>query len=376
MAIVACVSISISMPKPIRDLPLFWRVHLVGWGLFIILSIPLKTTYYESLGYAILLSIFREPVGLLLTSAFRPIFRWGNVRADRPLKVAAWAFPLSFAAAGIDLWIGQAIAQLSGHQDSQVLGPYLFRSLLFLVWSLLYLGVKDLLDARERLLVLSRAETAARDAEILMLRAQVSPHFLFNAFNTILAELDGRNPALVPVVRGLSDYFRYSLANRNDVFVKMKEEYDAMLSYLTVEKARFQESLRLDCEMEPGLENMRVPGIILQPLIENALKYGHMTSPTPLRLRMRVQSAAEGRATVEVANSGRWVERPSPRPSQDPGGNGLSILKRRLELLYPENHSLEIHHSPDGDEVVIRIHLPQTPDPSTLHDPSNPDRHR
>lgn len=354
------------IPRPIRDLPLFWKVQISAWAVFTVLSIPLKAVFYQSLGYAMLLSFCREPFGLLLTSGFRVLYRRMKLRADQPLRVLLWIFPVSFAAAAIDLLIGLLVAWLAGRAvaDEPLFGPYLFRTLLFLLWSVLYLGIKGLIDARERLLNLSRAETAARDAEILMLRAQVSPHFLFNAFNTILADLDGGNPGLVPVVRGLSDYFRYSLAHRDEVFVSMGEEYDAILSYLTVEKARFQDSLEIDCHLDPGLRDMAVPGIFLQPLVENALKYGHLTSPTPLRLKLHVTTAADGGAIIEVTNSGRWIEAPATRSGRDPGGNGLSLTRRRLELLYPGNHSLEIQPDPPRDEVRVRIHLTH---PSPVH---------
>lgn len=376
------VSGQVQLPRsiltPIGRLPLFWRVQIVGWSVYAVATLPLKIVLYESVGYALLVTLFRESFGLLLTSAFRAFYRWRGVRMDQPLQLIGWVLSIGFAASAVDSLLGRGIEQLAGRTVSADprFGIFCFRALLFTVWSLLYLGVKSLIDARERLLALSRAETAARDAEIRMLRAQVSPHFLFNAFNTILADLDGRNPGLVPVVRGLSDYFRYSLSCRDEVFVRLGDEFDAIMSYLTVEKARFHDSLVVDCHLDPELRTMAVPGIFLQPLVENALKYGHMTSSTPLRLTLRVSAAPENGAIVEVSNSGRWIEPPSPRPEQDPGGNGLSILRRRLELLYPGRHSLEIHPSVVDEEVTVRIRLPFTTHPPDSHAPSNPRGHR
>lgn len=349
--------------KPLRDLPLFWKVQLSAWAAFALLSIPLKAVFYQSLGFAIFLSLSREPFGLLLTSAFRVLFLRIGLRADQPLRALLWVIPLCFAAALIDSGIGFAFSKIAGRADSpdSLFGLYLFRTLLFMVWSILYLGIKGHLASHERLLNLSRAETAARDAEILMLRAQVSPHFLFNAFNTILAELNGKNPELAPVVRGLSDYFRYSLCHRDEVFVTMGEEFDAIQSYLTVEKARFQDTLMTDCHLDPQLRGMPVPGIFLQPLVENALKFGHLTSPTPLRLRLHVTEGDQGGAVIEVTNSGRWVEPKSNRDGRDPGGNGLVLTRRRLELLYPENHSFEIRPDASQEHVTVRIHLSPSP---------------
>lgn len=353
----------VPVPRFLKNLPLFWKVQISAWAAFTLLSIPLKAVFFQSLGFAIFLSLSREPFGLMLTSAFRVLFLRIGLRADQPLRASLWVIPLCFAAALIDSGIGFTFSKIAGHADSpdSLFGLYLFRTLLFMVWSILYLGIKGQLTARERLLNLSRAETAARDAEILMLRAQVSPHFLFNAFNTILAELNGKNPELVPVVRGLSDYFRYSLCHRDEVFVTMGEEFDAIQSYLTVEKARFQDSLEIDCHLDPELREMPVPGIFLQPLVENALKFGHLTSSTPLRLKLHVSKSAGGGAVIEVTNSGRWVEPRADRDGRDPGGNGLDLTRRRLELLYPGKHSFDILPDASREHVTVRIHLSPSP---------------
>lgn len=341
-------------------LPLFWRYQTFGWLAYACLTFPLKGLLYDSIGYALLVTVFRESFGFLASSVLRLVYLRLQLRTDRPALLTFVVLSLSFFSSGLDALIGFGLEHLAGRTENQdpVFGLFAFRALLFVVWSLLYLTIKDLIAARERLRKLHEAEKAARDAEILMLRAQVSPHFLFNAFNTILAELDGRNPEVVPVVRSLSDYFRYSLSSHDDVFVTMGQEYDAITSYLTVEKARFGDSLEINCELDPRLREMKVPGIFLQPLIENALKYGYKTSPTPLILQLNVSVSPEGGAIVEVSNSGKWID-PSPAPNQEgTGGQGLSVLKRRLNLLYQGEHSIEILHPETEEKVSIRIHLP------------------
>ncbi len=351
-------------------LPLFWRFQIIGWLTYAILTLPLKALLFESLGYAVLVTVFRESFGFLITSALRFAYLRLGLRTNRPLRLAIVVFSFAFACSGLDSLVGLGVEHLGGRDEysDPTFGLFVFRTLLYTVWSVLYFTIKDLSEAGKRLEKLQEAENAARDAEILMLRAQVSPHFLFNAFNTILAELDGKNPELVPVVRGLSDYFRYSLTNHDETFVTMGQEFDAILSYLTVEKARFRHSLELDCHLDPQFREMKVPGIFLQPLVENALKYGHKTSPTPLILRLHIAAAPGGGAIVEVSNSGKWIE-PSPvRSSEGTGGHGLQLLKRRLELLYPGEHSIAILH-PEGEEKVsIRIHLPFQPSNQPTHD--------
>ncbi|MEP2777531.1 MAG: histidine kinase [Luteolibacter sp.] len=339
----------------IKRIPWFWRFQIGGWLVYALLSFPLKAVLFESLSYALLVTLTRESFGFLVTLALRYMYRKSGLRSDRPLLVAVLVLSLSFSFSALDTWLNLWVVDWIGRadRDDPLFGIFCFRALLFTAWSLLYFAIRDIMAARARLTELHKAELAARDAEILMLRAQVSPHFLFNAFNTILADLDGRDADLVPVVRGLSDYFRYSLANHDEVFVTMEKEYEAIRSYLTVEKARFGDSLEIDCQMDEAARDVAVPGIFLQPLVENALKYGHRTSPTPLRLRVNVVGDENGGAKVEVTNSGQWVEEDGTRARDVPGGQGLSVLRKRLEMLYPGTHELKI--APDEKEGTVTV---------------------
>ncbi len=339
--------------------PLFWRFQIVGWLVYALLTLPLKLVLFQSLGYALLVTLFRESFGFLITTGFRYLFRKMELRIGRPVILATVVLSLSFTFSAVDLLLGFAVQDLGGRSATGdlVFGIFCFRALLFTTWSVLYFTLRDLIAARERLASLRKAEIAVRDAEILMLRAQVSPHFLFNAFNTIIADLDDTNRSLVPVVRGLSDYFRYSLASHDQPFVKMEQEFDAIRSYLTVEKARFQDSLEIDCHLDPAAAGLEVPGIFLQPLVENALKHGYKTSPTTLRLRLDITGDGNNGAVVEVTNSGKWSAENPEQDGEGTGGQGLSVLRRRLELLYPGRHSLEILACDSEGTVTVRILL-------------------
>lgn len=345
-------------------MPLFWRFQILGWLAYALLTLPLKAVFFQSISYAVLVTLSRESFGFLATVGFRYLYLKGGLRTSKPWLLAGLVLSVAFAFSALDTALNWWIVNLTdrpGNNDP-VFGIFCYRALLFTVWSLLYFTIKDIMAARARVADLRKAELAARDAEILMLRAQVSPHFLFNAFNTILADLDGRNPELVPVVRGLSDYFRYSLSSHDEVFVSMEREFEAIRNYLTVEKARFQESLVVECEMDPALGDVAVPGIFLQPVVENALKYGNQTSATPLRLSVKVFPTEEGYAIVEVTNSGSWVEpaEQSRDTKSGTGGQGLSVLRKRLELLCPETHRLEILADQAAETVTVRICLDPT----------------
>ncbi len=331
--------------------------------MFGLLTIPVKISVFGSLEMALWMTLIREPLGFVLTSGFRLIFRRLRLSLSHPGRLASWVIPLCFAAAALDVvWsmnLMRGLESMEVNQSNQSM--WYFRSGIYILWSFLFFWIPEYHAARARILALSRAETAAREAELLMLRAQVSPHFLFNAFNTILADIDRRSDNLSTVVMGLSDYFRYTLVNRNSTFVTIGEEYDALMSYFTVEKARFRDSLIIESRIDPAVRQLPVPGIFLQPLVENALKHGHRTSPTPLRVGLDVSAGPDGGIIVTVTNSGTWIEPSVPHPAGHAGGSGLSTLRRRLELIYPGVHAMSAGGNAAGDAVVVRVELPASP---------------
>jgi LytS/YehU family sensor histidine kinase len=233
----------------------------------------------------------------------------------------------------------------------------IFRSMLFFAWSMLYFWIKALHEARERELRLSRAETRQREAELQMLRAQINPHFLFNSLNTVIAGLGREQVVLQSVVQGLADYLRYALAHRDANRVPLGEEFDAIVNYLTVEKARFGDDLQIETALDEELRATLVPGVLLQPLVENALKHGWHSAEPPLRLRLAVRRGGSRNLEIEVANTGEWID-PNAARRDGVGGTGLENIRRRLALLYPGRHAFEVAGQ-DG-WVVARISLSET----------------
>jgi hypothetical protein len=348
-----------------RELSWFWSLQIGAFIVGAIIGFAVTALMTQSVVIGLIYGILSPSFGIALTVPLRWHF-------DRVLRRT-----VSVPAIGLHIVLGSlaAAACLTAIMDGfHALGlPYnyaidarplvrfggatLFRSVYFGLWSTLYFWCSYRSQARVRREAVEQAERMAREAEILMLRAQVSPHFLFNALNTILAELDTNPAGAASIVHNLSDYFRYSLRNRTTPFVPLGEEYDAIVAFLAVEQSRYPDSLRLDCTIDPAARDIRVPGIIMHPLVENALQYGDRTDANPLRLRLRIGRTPDGGAAIEVANSGIWFDRSDPRLEGDIGGNGLTTLRRRLALLYPGQDCLDIQTG--GGEVSIRLSLPK-----------------
>ena len=338
-------------------IPLFWRFQLVGWLAFTIFSFPSKWVMLETIPASVLVSLYRDGLGFLITIAMREIYqRCYHVKMTKPALVAL--------VGGVSLVSGLILTlfSLGFHEfldfDAEktftppiIFGIFYFRTGLCLGWSLLYFGIKLLMERLDRERSLAVALAAGKDAELQMLRAQMNPHFLFNALNTIQAGLTRAPDSLRPVVQALSDYLSFSLSHRNQSFIPVGEEYDALVAYLAVEKARFRDEIDIECMLDPNIREFPVPGILLQPLVENAISYGRRTSPKPLQLRMQVSRLPTGSLILEVANTGTWVK----EDAQQFGGIGLGNVRKRMSLLYPDRHRIDMNA--ENGWVTVKIEI-------------------
>lgn len=347
----------------------FWRFQCVGWAIYLAATFPLKLLVFGHPSTALWVTLLRDGTAFLLTLGLRKIYRrWNQRRMPTPwlggavLGISILAETLE---SGVALGFQKMLPLLPSHYTTPIslVGVFSFRTMLFAFWSLLYFWIKDWKNAQERELHLARAESRRREAELRMLRAQVNPHFLFNALNTIQSGLSREQQALKTVVLGLADYLRYSLAHRDSDTVSLGEEFDTMLQYLKVEQGRFRDELVVEAEIDGKVRPLPVPGVILQPLVENAVHYGMEDKIRPLRIRLRASGTETGGVLIEVTNSGSWIE-PKGRRPDGTGGFGLENLRRRLELLYPGRFHLKINPEPDQVTVSILLRLEHQPAPA------------
>lgn len=252
---------------------------------FLVLTLPIKLILSDTLLGMVGSIVVRDGFSFVLALAMRAIYE----RIYRDHKQPAWIIGsvvvASLTAALLQLPVFYLLGDIFPFEEktlfsqSVALGIFYYRTGLFMCWSLLYFGIKFFRDSIQRDLSLSRAKVARQRAELQMLRAQMNPHFLFNALATIRAGLARPGPPLKDVVQALADYLRYSLEHRTEDFVPLGKEFDAVAAYLAVEKARFREEMEMACRIDKSARTASCPGILLQPLVENAIKYGRQTSP-------------------------------------------------------------------------------------------------
>jgi two-component system LytT family sensor kinase len=188
------------------------------------------------------------------------------------------------------------------------------------------------------------------EAELRALRAQINPHFLFNSLNTI-ADLTARDPARAETMTvRLAAVFRHVLAHSARPLTTVRDELDFLRTYLYIEEVRFGDRLQVSIESAPDVENAPIPSLILQPLVENALKHGLGPKPGPGRLWIRAEAeGADVRLTVEDDGLGPAIRR-------EPPGVGLANIADRLRTLYRDRAGVALEAREGGGcRATVRI---------------------
>ena len=224
------------------------------------------------------------------------------------------------------------------------------------------------LVVRERLLV---RENAA--AELVALRAQINPHFLFNALNTIIALIATRPEEAEAAVEHLAAIFRHTLQAEGKAFVPLEEELALVRHYLHIEKARFGDTLAIEVEQEPALSGFPVPGFAVQTLVENAVKHGVGQQRGGGRVHVVARRRADNLVEVAVADTGVGIPALFGQEAQQTQperffGIGLRNVAARMEQLYGRADLFRLHSSPE-EGTTARLLLPDAPaDADTVSD--------
>jgi len=216
-------------------------------------------------------------------------------------------------------------------------------------WLMIYfaLHARRQRDARELELTLD-----ARNAQLDMLRAQVNPHFLFNCLNSVRALIAENPTRAASMVTSLSDLLRYSLQSDRKHTVSLAEELAIVDEYVSLERVRFEDRLLFERTLDPGSLEARVPPMLVQTLVENAVKHG--VAALSQGGVVRVRAAVDGRSmTISVSNSGTM------RREYDEDGHGLRNTMARLRLLYDHHASFSL--TDVSGETVATVTLPLEP---------------
>jgi len=197
----------------------------------------------------------------------------------------------------------------------------------------------------------SEMQALVSQAELRALQAQINPHFLFNALNTLYGTIARENASARHLVLNLAGLFRYSFAE-NRGLIRIEQELDIVRAYLEIEELRLGPKLHTEIDVDGEVLQVEVPVLSIQPLVENAVKHGVAPRRSAGFVRLRIRKDAET-VTVEVSNSGAFRETARGAGRE---GVGLANVRRRLSLCYGSESNLEI--SSADDVTVVRFSLP------------------
>ena len=256
---------------------------------------------------------------------------------------------------GLALLLAYVIAPLPGLEDMVVKTRFALPVLtgFGVVLYLGALGLHYLILAQQRAQEAEAKQLELRcltqDAELKALRAQINPHFLFNSLNSISALTTLNPPGARDMCIQLSEFLRRSLGLGERESVTLREELDLVSTYLTIEKTRFAERLTLQWEVDPESLEVLIPPLLLQPLVENAIKHGISAIPEGGILRIFTQ--------VEGSNVVIEVENPCDPDADQPKGLGLGLrqVRERLKGRYGANGSFDARAEASHHRVTLRI---------------------
>jgi LytS/YehU family sensor histidine kinase len=192
----------------------------------------------------------------------------------------------------------------------------------------------------------------AREAELAAVRAQLHPHFLLNSLNSIVSLIDSDPPRAREMVVRLSQLLQSSFRRIDEERVPLDREIEMVRAYLDIEQIRFGPRLSVKIDVDEDARAVPVPPLVLQPIIENAVKHGIAPHARDGEVRVTAHRASPERLILEVRDSGAGADDESLRD----GGRGLTLTRRRLENLFPGSYSLSFARSADG--FTVHLDLP------------------
>lgn len=357
----------------------FWQLQIVGWGGALVLR-GITTVANERPLSLLVLVLIATVTGLSISSILsviyrqlihrRPLVTWGVTAIVLALAVSVSAF--------INGWVISLYQAGSNANFAQLfIGVFYIDFTLLGAWSALYYAINFFLQIEEQNDQMMQLEAQATSAQLAMLRYQLNPHFLFNTLNSIstLVLLKQTEPANAMLTR-LSSFLRHTLINEPGSKVSIAEEVETLKLYLDIERMRFEDRLRTDFRIDPEAANARLPSLLLQPLVENAIKYAVSTQEEGAQIRVSAQLIGQ-KLRVTVSDTGPGLQNAGGGTSLSGvmagGGDmvstgvGLPNIRDRLAQAYGEDHRFEIRTPPEGGFTVI-IEIPY--EPATQSEPS------
>ena len=334
---------------------LYWICQAAGWGGFVTYVLGAYWIFSPCHELAAIVSIvfFCTVVPIALTHATRYWMHRHHWMQLSGLRRRAQMVVMAFALA---VTTSVAVGVVNGLPQGRLFVPTTGFWWMLLAYNMAFGGWMGFYSTAQVHRQRQDFERVARDAQLRALRAQLNPHFLFNSLNSVRSLITENPQRAASMVTGLSEILRYSLTSDRKDTVSLAEELGVIDEYVGVERMRFEDRLRVERSVDPRALDTQVPPMILQTLVENAVKHGISTLPRGGVVRLDAH-VRDGHLEVIVTNSGGF------RPAVGNGGFGLQNAAERLRLMYGERASLTVKEElrDDAECTIAELVLPLEP---------------
>ena len=336
----------------------FWTLQSAGWSFFLLLRMASGVGNGMNLSFVIPV-LASAAAGYSITLVMAAAFRW--LISRKPIITWTGSVIVVVVAvainSAIDAWMFNMMGRAGAPFDGSLfLGSVTLNALLLGAWSALYYGINFYLIVEQQTDQLEALESQATSAQLAMLRYQLNPHFLFNTLNSIstLVLLKQTERANAMLSR-LSSFLRYTLVYEPTAQVTLAQEVETLKLYLEIEKMRFEERLRTSFEIDPAASKARLPSLLLQPLVENAIKYA--VTPQEDGADISVEARLVGsRVHIVVSDTGQGLNGSVPAPSGSTKV-GLANITERLAQAFGDDQRIDVGNRPAGG-FAVTIDIP------------------
>jgi two-component system LytT family sensor kinase len=336
----------------------FWNLQSAGWAGALLLRGASVLANGQPISFfvpVLISAVTGYSISLILSVIYRyviekrPIITWSATLLSVLVGSAVYAY--------IDAWVLQTIRQSAEETafTSLLIGALYIDTILLGAWSALYFAINYFVRAEEQADQMLRLEAQATSAQLTMLRYQLNPHFLFNTLNSIstLVLLKQTEQANAMLSR-LSSFLRYTLINEAAAKVSLAQEVETLKLYLDIEKMRFEERLRTNFEIDPAASNALVPSLLLQPLVENAIKYAVTPKEEGADISIVAQLVGQ-KLRITVSDTGPGLQ-PGQQDYSLSTGVGMANTRERLSQAYGDDQRFEHYVKANGGfEVLLEL---------------------
>ena len=343
------------------------RIQRIALGAFLSYTAAFVLLFYFLLNFTWLISVADSGITNLLLAicciVFSNLLGYYQPKNEPVLFVFVITLILAlFVTFGSSFLLNLLFEETKYENFLQLTLPFRFIIIfIFLAWwaivNILWYKLEEQSEMKERLFA---AQNLAKEAELNKLRHQLQPHFLFNSLNSVYALTIVNPKEAGPMITKLASFLRGTLKRDDDVWVSVAEEMEYIQLYLDIEKVRFSHRLNIDVQIAEETLPLTLPGTLLQPIVENAIKFGLYNTATAITITIQV-SVENNLLQVTVRN-------PFDSEMKATGGTGfgLSAIKRRLYLLFADHNLLQTF-TEEPNLFVTQLKIPQHHDKNNIN---------